>query len=63
MSNITNDLARYRRRVNLAAAPQREVTAPDPAQREHVLACLARGNPNGYTDFSLAASQGHSPAK
>lgn len=63
MSNITNDLARYRRRVNLAAAPQHETAAPDPAQREHVLACLARGNPNGYTDFSIAASQGQARTK
>lgn len=63
MSNITNDLARYRRRVTLAAAPKREPTAPDAAQREHVLACLARGNPNGYIDFSRADAQETPPSK
>ena len=63
MSSITNDLARYRRRVTLAQAPQGQHTESTSAQREHVLACLAKGNPNGYVDFSVTASNGEARAK
>lgn len=53
MSSITRDLARYRRRVTLTQTSQSNPISASAEQREHFLACLANGNPNGYTEFSV----------
>lgn len=57
MSSITNDLARYRRRVTLAQAPQQPSIPASAEQRKLVLESLAKGNPNGYVDFSLVTAR------
>jgi len=63
MSRITNDLARYRRRVLLAAAPQREVPAPTAEAVAQFAARLEGVDPRGYVDFSPAPAKGDARAK
>lgn len=61
MSRITNDLARYRRRVHLAAAPVRTEPHPEPTPERiaHVLECLKHPDARGYVNFAEPAK----PAK